>query len=100
MSDTIEVTKTGTNTRLKRMNKYKVVLHNDDKTPMDFVIVQLMQVFNKDIQDAYNITMQVHNNGKGIAGLYSKEIANTKINEVHQAARQFNYPLTLTAEEV
>jgi ATP-dependent Clp protease adaptor protein ClpS len=79
--------------------KYKVVLHNDDFTPMDFVIVILMDAFNYSFQKANSITMQVHEQGKGIAGVYSKEIAVMKVKRCNQIARAEGHPLLITMEE-
>ena len=58
--------------------KFKVVLHNDDYTPMELVVLILVEVFNKGLEEANSIMMKVHKQGKGIAGVYSKEIAETK----------------------
>ena len=80
-------------------NKYKVVLHNDDYTPMDFVIVILMDAFNFSFQKATAITMQVHEQGKGIAGVYSKEIAVMKVKRCNQIARTEGHPFLITMEE-
>ena len=78
--------------------KFKVVLHNDDFTPMDFVIVILMEAFNFNFQKASAITMQVHEQGKGIAGAYSKEIASMKVKRCNQIARSEGHPLLITME--
>jgi ATP-dependent Clp protease adaptor protein ClpS len=80
-------------------SKYSVVLHNDDFTPMDFVIVILMDAFNFSFQKANSITMQVHEQGKGIAGVYSKEIAVMKVKRCNQIARTEGHPLLITMEE-
>ena len=64
--------------RVQKPKKYKVVFHNDDYTPMDFVVILLAKVFRKNMDDAFSIMMSVHEKGKGIAGVYSKEIAETK----------------------
>ena len=78
--------------------KYKVILHNDDFTPMDFVIVILMEAFNFGFEKASSIMMQVHEQGKGIAGAYSKEIANMKVKRCNQIARSEGHPLLVTME--
>jgi len=78
--------------------KYKVILHNDDFTPMDFVIVILMDAFNFSFQKASGITLQVHEQGKGIAGAYSKEIASMKVKRCNQIARSEGHPLLITME--
>jgi ATP-dependent Clp protease adaptor protein ClpS len=86
--------------KVKPPSKYKVVYHNDDFTPMDLVIISLMHFFRLDAQSAYNIMMQVHEKGKGIAksGL-SKEIAETKCNNVIQWFKSQGYPLLATYEK-
>lgn len=78
--------------------KYKVILHNDDYTPMDFVIIILMDAFSFSFQKASAIMMQVHEKGKGIAGAYSKEIASMKVKRCNQIARAEGHPLMVTME--
>ena len=78
--------------------KYKVILHNDDFTPMDFVVVILMEAFNFGFEKASSIMMQIHEQGKGIAGAYSKEIANMKVKRCNQIARSEGHPLMVTME--
>ena len=78
--------------------KYKVILHNDDYTPMDFVIIVLMDAFNFSFQKASAIMMQVHEQGKGIAGAYSKEIALMKVKRCNKIAHQEGHPLLVTME--
>ena len=85
--------------KLEPPSKYKIVLHNDDFTPMDFVILVLMDAFNFSIQKATGIMMQVHEQGKGIAGVYSKEIAVMKVKRCNQIARAEGHPLLITMEE-
>jgi len=86
--------------KLKPPSKYNVVFWNDDYTPMDFVIVVLMDVFRKPPGIAFQIMMDVHENGKGIAGgPYPKEIGETKIKKVIQYARTAGHPLKVTLEE-
>ncbi|MDA7494676.1 ATP-dependent Clp protease adapter ClpS [bacterium] len=80
-------------------SKYSVVLHNDDFTPMEFVIIILMDAFNYDLKKANSIMMQVHEKGKGIAGVYSKEIAIMKVKRCNQIARAEGHPLLITMEE-
>ena len=84
--------------KVKPPNKYKVVFHNDDFTPMEFVIVILMDAFNFGFEKASAITMQVHEQGKGIAGAYSKEIANMKVKKCSEIARAEGHPLKVTME--
>ena len=78
---------------------YKVLLHNDDYTTMDFVVYVLINVFHRSENDAINIMLAVHNQGIGVAGVYTREIAETKINQVHNLARAHEYPLMCTMEE-
>ena len=78
--------------------KYKVVLHNDDYTSMQFVVVLLEQLFRKSKAEATRIMLNIHNNGKGIAGVYTREIAETKCAQVKQAALQPELPLLAEME--
>ncbi len=78
--------------------QYKVILHNDDYTPMDFVVQILMSVFKKDELSATQIMLNVHNQGIGVCGVYSYEIAETKVARVHQLAEQYEYPLHASME--
>lgn len=85
--------------KLKAPEKYNVVLINDDVTPMEFVIQVLMITFNKTMEDAETITMEVHEKGKGVAGTYSFEIAEQKSYETTAQARDAGYPLDSIVEE-
>lgn len=86
--------------KLKPPSKYKVVFHNDDFTPMDFVVITLIAVFNKTPNDAYQIMINVHEKGKGVAGgPYSREIAETKTNKAIAFARAGGHPLKVTMEK-
>lgn len=78
--------------------QYKVILHNDDYTPMEFVVHVLMSVFRKDELTATQIMLNVHNTGKGVCGTYPYEIAETKVAKVHQLAEQNEYPLQASME--
>jgi ATP-dependent Clp protease adaptor protein ClpS len=78
---------------------WKIILHNDDFTPMDFVTKVLMQVFHKSVEESTQIMLTVHSAGKATVGLYTKEIAITKSTQVRNIAEQFNHPLLCTAEE-
>ena len=82
----------------KKPSKYAVVLHNDNYTPMDFVTQLLMQVFHKDSITAKAITQHVHNSGRGIAGVYSREIAETKTHECMAVAKSYEHPLMIDFE--
>lgn len=78
---------------------YKVVLLNDDFTPMDFVVMILQEYFNKDRRSALEIMLTVHNKGKGICGIFSKDIASTKVELVINHARHEGHPLQCVMEE-
>jgi len=84
--------------KLGRPKRYKVVLYNDDYTPMQLVTSILMEVFNKGTQEAYSIMMKVHKGGRGVAGVYSREIAETKVTIAKQLARDNGSPLHCEAE--
>jgi ATP-dependent Clp protease adaptor protein ClpS len=82
----------------KEPPRYKVLLHNDDYTTMEFVISILENIFQKSRQDATRIMLNVHNDGVGIAGIYTREICETKIAIVHQLAKKNQYPLRCSME--
>ncbi|MCS7057748.1 MAG: ATP-dependent Clp protease adapter ClpS [Meiothermus sp.] len=77
---------------------YKVLLLNDDYTPMDFVVEVLMRYFRKSEAEAVRIMLQVHHTGVGVAGVYPFEIAETKVNQVRAAAQREGHPLQCTLE--
>lgn len=79
---------------------YKVVLLNDDFTPMEFVIIVLQEYFHKDRATATEIMLRVHNEGKGICGVFSKDVASTKVELVLNHARSHGHPLQCVMEEV
>lgn len=82
-----------------RPSLYKVVIQNDDHTPIDFVIALLMHVFKHTEERAKEITLQVHNEGAGVAGIYPYEIAEQKGVESTMLARQNGWPLVIRVEE-
>lgn len=84
---------------LKEPEEYSVLLLNDDYTTMEFVVSVLMTVFHKALPEATRIMLDVHKKGKGTVGIYSYDIAVTKINQVHQLARQNGFPLKCTMEK-
>jgi ATP-dependent Clp protease adaptor protein ClpS len=84
--------------RLTEPPLYKVLLHNDDYTTMDFVVMILVTIFGKDTEEATTIMLNVHQQGCGVAGVYSREIGETKVAEVHQLARKNQYPLKCSLE--
>lgn len=77
---------------------YKVLLNNDDYTPMDFVIEVLMQFFNFDAEKANQLMLTVHYRGKAVCGIYTSEIAETKVMQVNQYARKHQHPLMCSME--
>ncbi|BAF73007.1 ATP-dependent Clp protease adapter ClpS [Sulfurovum sp. NBC37-1] len=78
---------------------YKVLLHNDDYTSMDFVVEVLTSIFHKTQEQAVQIMLQIHEKGKAICGVYSFEIAQTKAEQVKQLAKKNEFPLLATIEE-
>lgn len=78
---------------------YKVLLHNDDYTTMEFVVEILQRVFNKSPGEATHIMLMVHRNGIGVCGIYTAELAETKVELVHHLARKNGFPLQCTMEE-
>ena len=90
---------TRTKTRPKKPSMYKVLLMNDDFTPMDFVVHILGRFFGKNRQEATDIMMQVHRRGVGVCGIYTYEVAETKVSQVLDCARQNEHPLQCTMEK-
>jgi len=84
---------------IQRPKLYKVILHNDDYTTMDFVIEILITVFSKPVSEATKIMLDVHKKGKGIVGLFTYDIAQTKTTIVDAMAREKQYPLKTSIEE-
>ena len=90
---------TETDIRLEKPKLYKVILHNDDFTTMDFVVFVLEYVFNRSEAESLTIMLKVHNDGQGIAGVYPLDIANMKAQKAINLARAREYPLLCTVEE-
>ena len=88
-----------TKPRLKRPPLYRVVLLNDDYTPMEFVVQVLQSIFGMDRSTATRIMLEVHTKGKGVCGVYTFEIAETKVAQVVSLAEQHQHPLLCTMEE-
>jgi ATP-dependent Clp protease adaptor protein ClpS len=85
--------------KLREPDEYRILLLNDDFTTMEFVVSVLMTVFHKALPEATQIMLDVHKKGKGTVGVFSYDIAVTKINQVHQLARQNGFPLKCTMEK-
>lgn len=90
---------TKTRTKTQRPSLYKVLLLNDDYTPMEFVVYVLERFFNKSHEDAHRIMLHVHHKGVGICGVYTYEVAETKVAQVTEFARQNQHPLQCTMEK-
>lgn len=88
-----------TRTRTKRPSMYKVLLLNDDYTPMEFVIGVLMTIFHKNAEEATRIMLHVHQHGVGLCGVFTFEVAETKVAQVMDAARRSQHPLQCTMEK-
>ncbi|CAI8398638.1 MAG: ATP-dependent Clp protease adapter protein ClpS [Rhodobiaceae bacterium UBA7378] len=90
---------TRTRTKTKKPSMYKVLLLNDDYTPMEFVVYVLQRFFSKSAEDATKIMLHVHQNGVGICGVFTYEVAETKVSQVMDLARQHDHPLQCTMEK-
>lgn len=86
--------------KLKKPPLYQVLLLNDDYTPMEFVVDVLQHIFSMDRQKATRVMLEVHTKGKGVCGVFTFEIAETKVAQVTGYARQHQHPLLCTMEEV
>jgi ATP-dependent Clp protease adaptor protein ClpS len=91
-------TETETKTSLKPVTRWRVVFHNDDFTPMDFVVAVLVRLYSKSMEDAELIAQSIHETGRGIAGVYSQEIAMQKASDTVKVAKANGHPLLATAE--
>jgi len=85
--------------KLKEPREYVVVLLNDNYTTREFVVEILKLIFHKNPVEAKSIMLNVHNKGRGVVGTYTWDIAQTKANQVHSIARQYDYPLKCLVEE-
>lgn len=79
---------------------YQVVMLNDDYTPMEFVVVVIQEFFNKDLETATQIMLKIHLDGKGVCGVYTKDVAATKVDQVLEAAQKAGHPLQCVSEPV
>ena len=85
--------------KIKKPSKYRVIIHNDDYTSMEFVVQVLATVFKKQIPEATKIMFDVHRHGSGIAGVYSYDVGVTKIDQTMNMCEESGFPLKLTLEE-
>src|SRR6516225_9221175 len=92
------VTHTRTEKKLKKPPLFKVLLHNDNYTTREFVVAVLKEVFHKSETDAVQIMLHVHHNGIGVAGVYTYEVAETKVKTVEKLARENEFPLRVSME--
>jgi len=90
---------TRTRPKVARPDRYKVLLFNDDYTPMEFVVTILEKIFGKGPSEATQIMLAIHRGGVGVAGVYVLEVAETKVARVHQAAQERGYPLRAGVEK-
>ena len=97
-----EKTMTGTRsaTRIQYPSKYNVIFHNDDFTPMEFVVSLLVEVFDRTLEQAKEITIKIHEHGQGVAGTYYYEIAEQKLQETVVLSRHSGHPLKVTIKEI
>ncbi len=89
---------TRTRTRTKTPSPYKVLMLNDDYTPMEFVVMVLQQHFGHDLENATLIMLKIHNEGRGVCGVFSKDVAATKVELVSAVARRHGHPLQCIME--
>ena len=92
--------KTIEKTEIKFPDRFKVIIWNDDHTPMDFVVQLLVELFDRPLKDAKGIMLAIHNEGKGVAGEYNFELAEQKVHEGSTIARHNGWPLKLTMEKM
>jgi ATP-dependent Clp protease adaptor protein ClpS len=98
--DDAVVTESKSKEKLKPPPLYKVLIHNDDFTTMDFVIFVLQTVFQRTEADAVRVMLQVHTQGVGVAGIYTYEVAEMKASKATELAQSHEYPLLFTTEEI
>lgn len=90
---------TKTRAKPKKPSQFKVLMLNDDYTPMEFVVMVLKRFFNMDLEQATRVMLHVHQRGVGVCGIFPYEIAETKVNQVMDFARQNQHPLQCTLEK-
>lgn len=92
------ITRTKTSKKLAKPRLFKVLMHNDDYTTREFVVWVLQNIFRKSENEAVQVMLHVHRSGVGIAGVYTREVAETKLSKTERLAREHEYPLRLTME--
>ena len=97
--DSEEFVTSDTEAEIEEPPMYRVLLHNDDYTTMEFVVEILMHVFQKPVEEATRIMLNVHKKGAGICGSYTYEVAETKVDTVHLLAKENGFPLKCSMEE-
>jgi ATP-dependent Clp protease adaptor protein ClpS len=97
--ETVEDVETVTKMVMRPPKQFNVVLYNDDTTTVEFVVLVLMTIFHKNFNEANALTIAIHENGKGIAGTYSLEVANQKHDDTISAARLNGFPLRCSVQE-
>ena len=90
---------TKTRAKAKKPSQYKVLMLNDDYTPMEFVVLVLKRFFGMDLEQATRVMLHVHQRGVGVCGIFTYEVAETKVNQVMDFARQNQHPLQCTLEK-
>ena len=90
---------TKTRAKAKKPSQYKVLMLNDDYTPMEFVVMVLKRFFGMDLEQATRVMLHVHQRGVGVCGVFTYEVAETKVNQVMDFARQNQHPLQCTLEQ-
>ena len=91
---------TETKPKLQRPSLYRVLILNDDYTPMEFVVAVIQEFFSKDLETATQIMLKIHLDGKGVCGVFSKDVAATKVDQVSEAARKNGHPLQCVSEPI
>jgi ATP-dependent Clp protease adaptor protein ClpS len=86
--------------RTRPPKMYQVVMLNDDYTPMEFVVIVIQEFFSKDLETATQIMLKIHLDGRGVCGVYTKDVAATKVNQVLEAAHKSGHPLQCVSEPV
>ncbi len=86
--------------KTKPPQMYQVVMLNDDYTPMEFVVVVIQEFFSKDRETATQIMLKIHLDGRGVCGVYSRDVAATKVDQVLEAAKQAGHPLQCVSEPI